>query len=686
MNNLKNLADLFNTKLFRIPDYQRGYAWKEPQLIDLWEDVVNLHIDKFHYTGMISLKYIHESEYDKLDIDDKWLLQDSYKACHIVDGQQRLTTIVVLLNEILKFICNLPENLNKEDKDINFTNSQSINEIRKKYIYIEKLPDKIITTFIFSYEKDNPSAEYLKHKIFEKSSSGTSVETYYTKNLLFAKKFFAERVNELYKDKGIVGLSELYNKLTGKLMFNIHEIKDDYDVYVAFETMNNRGKKLSNLELLKNRLIYLTTLYDKKNLPIDDEVALRNHINETWCEVYYQLGRNENFLLSDDEFLRAHWIIYFSYTRKKGNDYIKFLLNKFSKKSIFEKIITVSVPEPTDYIVDYEEFDDDEDNDIDLEDTSSCKLVLEPIDIENYVKSIKEVAPYWYYSYFPEENKDLTEEEQVWIAKLNRVGISYFRPLVAISMLPKLKISSSDRIRLYKSIERFIFINFRMASYQSSYKSSYYYRKTREVYLEKLSINDVIADLDNTTDDPIKDSIKIFISKMNQRFDSRDGFYSWNDLKYFLYEYEYSLAIKSKIAKLSWAELTKVVKDTITIEHVLPQTPTEQYWQDHFNGFSEKELKVLSGSLGNLVPLSRSINSKLQNNGFEQKKERGYFNGCHSEIEIAKEKIWEASSIYARGLKLLTFMENRWNFQFESDEQKDELLHIAFIKKNEMTM
>lgn len=45
-------------------------------------------------------------------------------------------------------------------------------------------------------------------------------------------------------------------------MFNIHEIEDDYDVFVAFETMNNRGKKLTNLELLKNRLIYLTTLND----------------------------------------------------------------------------------------------------------------------------------------------------------------------------------------------------------------------------------------------------------------------------------------------------------------------------------------------------------------------------------------------------------------------------------------
>lgn len=40
---------------------------------------------------------------------------------------------------------------------------------------------------------------------------------------------------------------------------------------------------------------------------------------------------------SDDDFLRAHWIIYFRYSRKRGDDYIKFLLSKFSSKGIFEK-------------------------------------------------------------------------------------------------------------------------------------------------------------------------------------------------------------------------------------------------------------------------------------------------------------------------------------------------------------
>ncbi len=37
-NGLQSLSTLFHKKLFRIPDYQRGYAWKQEQLADFWED------------------------------------------------------------------------------------------------------------------------------------------------------------------------------------------------------------------------------------------------------------------------------------------------------------------------------------------------------------------------------------------------------------------------------------------------------------------------------------------------------------------------------------------------------------------------------------------------------------------------------------------------------------------------
>lgn len=677
MNELQSLSQIFQNKIFRIPDYQRGYAWQSQQLRDFWEDIVNLQSDRYHYTGLLSLKKLNQEESRKLGNDDSWLLQSGFKAYHIVDGQQRLTTFVIMFNEIIEFTCQLPDNIGKSYEEI-YLGFENIKDIKAKYISRKRPPEDLIITYMFGYENDNPSAEYLKYKVLGQEYGGTIKETYYTKNLKYAKEFFGKELRAYYEKKGIEGITDLYRKLTLKLMFNIHEIEDDYDVFVAFETMNNRGKRLTNLELLKNRLIYLTTLYSSDILDGTDQIALRELINKAWSEVYYQLGRNENNLLSDDEFLRAHWIIYYSYSRKRGDDYIKFLLRKFSHKSIFENIIEVNPDEddPTVFMSDQQ--DDDDDIEVDSSPNVTDEF-LQPKEIIDYVNSLNETAEYWYYTFYPEKCPDITEEEQVWIEKLNRIGIGYFRPIVAVSLIPRLEYSKYERIAFYKAVERFIFITFRMAMYQSSYKSSDYYRKTHEVYMENMSLSDVTEDLINTTNENAADAVRVFVTRMNKRFISQDGFYSWRELRYFLYEYEYSLASKYKLDKLSWADLTKVVKDKITVEHILPQTPTKLYWRNNFRQFTPEEIKTLSASLGNMLPLSQSINSKLQNDSFDDKKARGYSNGCHCEIEISKEDSWDAKHIYDRGMKLLSFMETRWDFKFEDTKQKEELLHVSFV-------
>ena len=45
-NKLQSLTEIFNEKFFRIPDFQRGYSWQEPQLKDFWDDLINLKADK----------------------------------------------------------------------------------------------------------------------------------------------------------------------------------------------------------------------------------------------------------------------------------------------------------------------------------------------------------------------------------------------------------------------------------------------------------------------------------------------------------------------------------------------------------------------------------------------------------------------------------------------------------------
>ncbi|ARD46959.1 DUF262 domain-containing protein [Sporosarcina sp. P33] len=683
MSNLQSLSEVFQNKLFRIPDYQRGYAWKRSQLIDFWEDIMNLREGRFHYTGMLSLKAVPRKETQNWG-NDTWLLDTGYKAYHIVDGQQRITTFSILINEMVSFVKRHACNIGKNEEDIVIC-YQTLQSIRTKYISKKRPPQNLITTYLFGYETDNPSAEYLIHRVFDEPYSGTINETYYTQNLKYAKDFFSACLQKLYEEDGVEGIETLFRKLTQQLMFNIHEIEEDYDVFIAFETMNNRGKKLTNLELLKNRLIYLTTLYDEDQLDGMDKTALRNRINDTWKEVYYQLGRNQKSPLSDDEFLRAHWILYFKYTRKKGDDYINFLLNYFSSKKIFEKY-EVAVEDEVPDSTGPEVMKEDEENLLPAEEETKAEHnKLRPEDITEYVNSLKHTAENWFYSYFPQYG-EFSGEEKIWLERLNRIGIGYFRPLVTVALSLQTKVAESERIDLYKTIERFIFVMFRMGVFQSSFKSSDYYRKARSLYRGELSIEEVTQSLTEITDERMGSAVKNFITRTENRFANGDGFYGWRDIRYVLYEYEYEKARKTGIEKIGWTPFTKVEKDKVSIEHILPQTPADDYWKNQFKSYTAAEIKILSGSLGNLLPLSQSVNSSLQNTSFPNKKSsktngrRGYSDGSHSEIEVSLETDWNAEGILARGLKLLNFIETRWNVQFTDEKQKIELLHIPFVR------
>ena len=130
------------------------------------------------------------------------------------------------------------------------------------------------------------------------------------------------------KNNGKVETLETLYKNLYKININIFDIENDFDVSVAFETMNNRGKKLSTLEILKNRLIYLKTVFSNEDLSEQDKDTLRCEINTAWAEIYTQIGRNKNEPLNDDDFLRNHWNMYYQFYKTKGINYITDLLNR----------------------------------------------------------------------------------------------------------------------------------------------------------------------------------------------------------------------------------------------------------------------------------------------------------------------------------------------------------------------
>ena len=174
---------------------------------------------------------------------------------------------------------------------------------------------------------------------------------------------------------------------------------------------------------------------------------------------------------------------------------------------------------------------------------------------------------------------------------------------------------------------------------------------------------------------------------MVDRFKSR-GFYEWEGIRYFLYEYEHSIqsVSKTKKKKVDWEQLTIELEDFITVEHIYPQTVKAECWDKHFKGFRPKEKKNLQDSLGNLLPLSKPKNSSLQNICFQDKIDNnknkiGFRYGSYSENEISKLTEWTPDEILKRGLHLLKFMEKHWGITLGDEEKKIEMLNLKFLTK-----
>lgn len=650
-NQLLTLSKFFTERLFRIPDYQRGYAWTDKQLNDFWNDLEQIKEKENHYTGVLTLEEVPEEIYTKWH-DDFWIINSrSYTPYYIVDGQQRLTTAIILIQCIL-------ENVD-EDEQLNFTNKE---DIIKKFIFDSK-DRKKTRSYIFGYEHDNPSYDYLITKIFEeKKTDNSDKETIYTQNLINAKKYFKEKI----KNFDLTSLEILYKKVSQQLLFNNFTISNDIDVCVAFETMNNRGKPLSHLELLKNRLIYLSLKVNE-----DDKRKLRRTINDCWKSIYHNLGRNKELPLDDDNFLLFHYLSYFGASLLRIDEenniiYSHRLSENFHTNRLLEnKFISLNLH---------------------LDANNPNKITIE--DLYSYTESLQESVEIWFDLHNPFLSK-LPEDEKIWLDKIQRINSTLFHPLILVFYI---KVKDTDlRVEFLKQIEKFLFLIGIMYYFPISLTTKFNSINSLVLFLssqfsiDKINTNDVINQLTSIFSDIKKDHIN---PKYLKEFFKDRGFYDWGLIRYYLYEYNLSLQENSKTSrsKIHWAEFNEEYSDFITIEHIYPQKPSKGQWVE-FSKFTPTQKKILRNSLGNLLPLSRPKNASLSNKPFLQKvkgKEGsyiGYQYGCYAENEISQLSQWTYSEILERGTKLLNFMEKRWGIKIGSKDEKIEILNLEFLQK-----
>jgi hypothetical protein len=260
----QSLSNVLNGKLFVIPEYQRHYSWKTKQRKDLFNDINKLiamdDSDKNHFMATIVCL--------KTFADEK-LGGHRFEYYDIVDGQQRLTTLVILLKAISL-------ELHKQRDD-----EESLEEAKLLDRLLIKRNQQLI---ILQSNHDNKSLlrNYLIAKSWDECPNyQEDADTAADKNLCDAM----QECKDFVDDKDVIGLLQL---VQNQLNFVLLTLEDKSAVYTIFEVLNSRGLAVDWLDKCKSVLMGL--LYEYTNADNSSFAPHLKELQDNWSEIYRIIG------------------------------------------------------------------------------------------------------------------------------------------------------------------------------------------------------------------------------------------------------------------------------------------------------------------------------------------------------------------------------------------------------------
>ena len=622
MDNVVSLDDLFHKRLFRVPDYQRGYSWEERQVREFLEDLELLGARRYHYTGTVVL---HESDSEPQRMDEDG---NAYVPVEIVDGQQRLTTIVLLLDGIRRSLAGLSEKAQGLSHGIkkNFIATQADNE---QPLFKLSLNDDTDHFFKASILADQPGVE------------GPQITS--EKRLALAKTQIAEYLEEngeLAENTPEEWLRSLYAKVATQLRFTLYEVENEAEVGVIFEVMNDRGKPLTDLEKVKNYLLYTSTSLDVHN-------EFDKSVNGAWGEILRQLMAAGLVSSADeDRLLRAHWLTHYN-------------------------------PQPRQW-----ERSKSVKGEFDLRRYRGQHAIL--LDrLHGYTEGLRASCISFCDAYEPHRpdafesfkvNPRIRTQVIEWSAKLGRVGvIAPFLPLM-LAVRESWPADPNKYLDILKLCEAFAFRVYGLKGARADAGQSALFRIGYDLARELSDFEDVVLRFKRDLDYWCGDEE---FERLTNTEQIREA-YDWRSLRYFLYEYETALASKEGASPIvTWDELRSRDRQD-TIEHILPQSIDQQpYWKKNFRG--RKHQRYIH-DLGNLTLTKH--NSHYSNRPFPDKKgtvtaERHCYakSPLYVERELTRWQDWDPSTIDERRAKLLEWARDRWAVDLSGlkDEHEPEL-------------
>jgi len=591
----QSVTDVLVPRLLRVPDYQRGYSWEKRQVQDFLDDLRLLAPGQRHYTGTIVLLN-----------DTQPVVDDNLQAlipADVVDGQQRLTTVGLLLNEIRRGLADLGH-------------SQAAEGLKRQFLLSAKDGAPLLKLSVQSDARPVWLALLQDEPV-------APPETLSGRRLLNAAQHIRKTVTEHASTGGADALLGLSKTVMTGLQFTLYELDGQAEVGVVFETLNDRGKPLTELEKVKNYLLFLNA-----RLADGQRQDLARRINDAWSGIYRLLLEVAAVSSAgEDQFLRAHWLAAVDPVTKRWRG-------------------TTSVKER----FDRERYVDDAD-----------LLVKE---VGTYVDSLRRAATAFADSLRPDVHafagfSEFAREARGVHAQLIRAGtVAVFQPVMIA-----LREAFTDDGRAYVDnldlCVRFAVRTYLIGGYRADAGQTRLYRLANEVYQgnrtpEELGegLRQLVADY--APDDYVR----------AQLLDTESNWYRWGGLRYFLYEYELSL-LKGAKPDTDYEYFDKTTREK-TVEHILPRTATSPYWTSRF---MKKDRERFTHGLGNLV-LTRD-NSSYSNKDFPDKRgaagpgeaPRACYAqaGLRQEQELAVLEDWTPSTVVARQEQLAEWALNRWS-------------------------
>lgn len=253
------LSKLLGGRLFRIPEYQRAYSWTSRERQDLFGDIEKVH-DKGHDVGHFMAAVVC------LRRDKQTLGTDEFHVLEVVDGQQRLTTLIILLNTIKRA-------LSLSDR----AEAKLAHELSELLVKVEGDELLLLQT---NHDSSHYFATFLRKDTSLPSASATTLAD---REILRAIED-CETFIQKWTDGG-ESLTSLAALLKNRLFFLLHEIDDEQTVYTVFEVLNSRGLDVSWLDRLKS--ILMGTAFELKSANVE---GLIKDLHTVWRDIYGVIG------------------------------------------------------------------------------------------------------------------------------------------------------------------------------------------------------------------------------------------------------------------------------------------------------------------------------------------------------------------------------------------------------------